>query len=160
MIFIARYKNYKLGIRPTIRQVAHGSSGSEEIIVHKGVTVDFVNAMFDTKRWREFARPESPDHINVVKSEDDLIRLIKGSQYYDVDFFERKVETVAEKRAKLQAELSRLEAEEAAENPDDAPTMDVIQPEVTQVTTKRGGAKTSAKTKGKGTKNSSSKIML
>ena len=145
MIFISRYKNYQLGIRPTIRQVVHGSTGGEEVIVHKGVIVQFNNAMFDTKDWQQYSRPESPDHINVIKTEDDLIRLMKAHVEFGNDFFERKIETAAQKKAKLREELARLEAEGSADNPDNAPEMQVVQPEVTEITIGKKAKKTAEK---------------
>lgn len=131
MIFISRYKNFSIVLRPTIRRVVHSASGSEEVIIHNGVVVEFKNAMFDTKSWREFERPSSPDNINVIKSEQDLIRLMKQSPYFNTDFFEReKGPSREDQRTKLLTELAKLEAEESAENPDQAPIVSHTQPEV------------------------------
>lgn len=147
MIFISRYKNFRLGIRPTMKQLVNNNTGSEEVIVHKGVTVEFENAFFDTKNWAKYSRPDSPTKVDVVKSEDDLIRLMKASPYFGTDFFERKIETKAEQRAKLKVQLAQLEAEENADNPENAPSIDYKEP-----------IESKPKAKGKG--KSASKVLL
>lgn len=116
MIFVSRFSKYRLGLRPTIKQVVHGESGSEEMISHKGVVVEFDKAVFDTGNWKRYTHPESPDRINVIQSEKDLIHLMKLSPYHGVDFFERKEESRADKIAKLRAEADQLEAEKLAED--------------------------------------------
>lgn len=156
MIFISRYKNFKLGLRPTVKQLVHTGSGGEDVIIHKGVTVVFQNAVFDTANWREYERPESPDHINVIRSEQALIDLMKKSPFFGIDFFERVVETPAQRKAKLLAEIAKLEAEESAEDPDNAPSFngvagqDADVPKVAKKTASKVVAKKApAKKKGK-----------
>ena len=126
MLFISRYKNFRLGLRPTVKQHVHTGSGGEDVIIHKGVTIQFKDAVFNTADWTEYTRPDSPANIDVIKSEQDLINLIKKSPYFGIDFFEREIETSAQKKAKLLAEIAKLEAEEASENPDNAPVFDGI----------------------------------
>lgn len=149
MIFISKYKNFRLGIRPSTKRIVNSASGSEEVIHHKGVTVEFQNASFDTKNWRQYSRPDSPDSINVIKSEDDLIRLMRASEYFGLDFFERTVESISDRKARLQAELAKIEAEESAENPENAPVID-------HGDDKPEKSKSKPKSKGK----SASKVML
>lgn len=126
MIYISRYKNFRLGIRPTIKEHVHTGSGGQEVITHKGVTVEFQNAVFDTKNWKQYNRPESPDRINTIQSEQDLIRLMEESPFFTIDFFRREVQTREQRAAELRKQLAQLEAEESAENPSDAPEMEPV----------------------------------
>lgn len=159
MLFISRYKNFKLGLRPTVKQHVHTGSGGEDVIIHKGVTVIFQNAVFDTANWREYERPESPDHINVIRSEQALIDLMKKSPYFGIDFFEREVETAAKRKAKLLAEIARIEAEESAEDPENAPAFDGVAGQdaepVVKAKAPKARSKAKAKTVAKGGKKSS-----
>ena len=163
-IFISKYKNYKLGLRPTVKQHVHTGSGGEDVIIHKGVTVQFRDAVFNTDNWREYERPDSPANINVIKCEEDLINLMKKSPYFGIDFFEREIETPAMKKAKLLAELAKIEAEESANNPENAPELDQDDADIDPATTPR--VKTSkrkapkAKSTAKGGKNKSSTVEL
>lgn len=168
MLFISRYKNYRLGLRATVKEHVHTSSGGQDVIPHKGVVVQFINAVYDTKNWEEHTRPGSPSYINTIKSESDLIELMKKSEYYGTDFFERVIETRETKRAKLLEELARLEAEDSADDPDNAPehkedtgTPDVIGVQVAASKAKAKGKKASskAKTKAKGSKRNSSSVV-
>jgi len=113
MIFISKYRKFKVGVRPTIKQILHSGSGSEELILHPGVTVEFDGAKFDTVNWEKYQVSCCAKHEKVISSEEDLIGLLRKNDYYNVDFFERQEETIEQRRAKLQLELSKLEAEEA-----------------------------------------------
>jgi len=162
MIFISRYKNFKLGLRPTIKQQVNTSSGGEDVLTHKGVVVEFQNAVFDTKNWMQYSRPESPDRINVIQNEQALIDLMKASVYFGIDFFERKIESKAEKKARILEELAKLEAEEAAGDPDNAPEYDGVAgtdlvPDVKPVPARKSVKKAAKKAgKAKATKNKDS----
>lgn len=114
MIFISRFTNYKLGLRPTIKQSLNDNTGSPMVIQHRGVTVEFQKAVFDTADWRKYSRPESPDNINAIKSEDDLVKLMMTNPYYGTDFFARVEETVADRKSRLLKQLAELEAEEVS----------------------------------------------
>jgi len=164
-IFISKYKNFKLGLRPTVKQHVHTGSGGEDVIIHKGVTIQFRDAVFNTENWQEYSRPDSPANIDVIKSEQDLINLMEKSPYFGIDFFKREIETPAMKKAKLLAEIARIEAEESAENPAKAPTFNGVAGNTDQAPVVAPKARTTrkapvAKSTAKGGKNKSSTVEL
>lgn len=165
MLFIAKYKNLRVSIRPTIKQLVHTGSGGQDVIVHRGVTVEFQNAVFDTKNWSQYRRPESPDHIDVIKTEEDLIRLLKANPNFGIDFFEREEKSISQRRKELESELAKLEAEESAQNPDDAPEviqddMPVVSPVRKSPPRKPTAKKPVRRSPAKTTKNTHSKLEL
>lgn len=106
-------------LRPTVRTVLQGGTAGQDMIVHKGITIQFEDGHFDTKTWRDYERPESPDNLNIVKCEDDLIKLVQANRYFG-QFFKvyNPGETLAEKKARIKEELAKLEQEELVTNPD------------------------------------------
>lgn len=157
MKFISKYAALRVGIMPTVRKVVNGGSGSEEVLVYNGVTVKFDKAIFDTKDWAQYERALNPDQHNPIKSEDDLIRLLKANPYFNQYYFEHKVETVEDKRARLEAELAKLDAEDVASGkaPADQDAPEIVEPEAPKAAAKKPAAK---KVAAKNTK--SSKVEL
>lgn len=127
MIFIAKYTKLRVDLMPTTKVLAHGGSGSQEVLTYEGIRVKFENAVFDTKNWLEYNRPNNPEFQNPVKSEDDLIRLMKANRFFGQYFFERVVQSKAQQIAKAKEELARLEAEAISEDPEGAPETPNIQ---------------------------------
>ena len=123
MRFISRHANLRVILRPTTKQVVNSQSGSEEVVKYPPIVVEFRGGLFDTASWRQFVNPEVPDKFNIIKSEDDLVDRLKKNPFFNTDFSELKVETTADKRARLLHELSKLDAEDGV-MPSETPEID------------------------------------
>lgn len=112
MKFISRHANLRVILRPTTKQVVNNQSGSEEVVKYPPIVIEFRGGLFDTASWKQFVNPEVPDKFNIIKSEDDLIDHLKRNPFFNNDFSELKVESTADRRARLLHELAQLDTQD------------------------------------------------
>lgn len=162
-IFISKYSRLKVTIMPTVKQLVYSGSGSQETITYQGIVVEFNDARFDTKDWQKYTRPMSPDQHNPIRSEEDMVRLLKGNAYYGSLFSERVEETTADRKARIMADLAKVEAEEVAngEKPAEENAPEPVEAEADTLPAERPSPRPAAKkAAAKKTASKSSKIDL
>jgi hypothetical protein len=154
MKFVSHIKNYRICVRPEYKTIVNTVSGGQDVIRYRPLILEFTKSLLDTKDWRQYTFADQPDYVNIIKKEDDLIKVLKSSNYYGIDFKELYTETRAERRARVLKELELLDAENDDESiieEESSQEEQEIETEANKVIApKRPAAKAKSKSKPKG----------